>query len=92
MKIRVQRQDGLWEVIELPSDETKVLDLESDTNCVFAGPLVNHYFTQDGYYAGPGRSMEAMTGTHSEASATEQAKELESSRQFQDALDSDTLV
>jgi len=91
MKIRVQREDGLWEIIELPSGETSVMDLESDNNCIFAGRMVNHYFNQEGYYTGPGRSMEAMMGTHSTESAEAQIAELQSTRITQDVLDSQEI-
>jgi hypothetical protein len=90
VKIRVQREDGLWELIDLPSGETSAMDLDTN-NCIFAGRLVNHYFNQEGYYIGPGRSMEAMRDTHSIEGAEAQEAELESSRTTQDVLDSDEL-
>ena len=92
MKIRVQHADGLWEIIEFPSGETRVLDLgDSPRNCIFAGSSLNHYFDKDGYYDCAGRSLESMRDTHSQEDAEEQVEQINSDRQSQDVLNADEI-
>ena len=48
MKVRVEREDGSVEKIELSVGELRVLQL-GDLNCL-AGAGMTHSFTADGYY------------------------------------------
>ena len=48
MKMRVQRDDGTFETIELPQDEWQVLRLGSINSLV--SPERTHSFDEDGYY------------------------------------------
>jgi hypothetical protein len=89
MKIRVQRQDDLWEVVELPHEPWN-RELE-EVNCIFAGPLMNLYFDRDGYFMYAGRSLESMTATSVEE-AERQVAAMEESRKVQDILDADLLT
>jgi hypothetical protein len=58
MKVRVEREDGSVEKIELSVGELRVLQL-GDLNCL-AGAGMTHSFTADGYYHDSSSTVAAL--------------------------------
>ena len=79
------------ELLDFHSEDLMALDMDEGRSCVFEGSMINHYFDADGYYEGPGRSLESMASTHSIQGAQESVASIEESRPIQDALDADIV-